>query len=366
MKRTKVNIADTDIEYSRALARALAVKEPEFTVVFDFDLLSSKGNQPSKIVIEEDTLLLVNSEIKETLIGSCNDSSQIIGMLPIGREGINKPGFINKYKGLAGILEDLWLLSGRNKEREECIPCTSSSRLIGVTGGAGGTGKTSIAIALGRELCLLNDTTALYVSFENATVTEQYFPPFGGEKSLNDLLYYLHTQNLSHIADRMNAYLIKDAFGLKTFRSSNSINELATAQVEMVRKLLEQVVLWNEFEYIVLDFQLEASRRCHWLLSSCDYVLAVDDVPYTEARKTQLLLDHWRQRTGSDPDKNLLFVHNKWDGYDEQTGTNEKKYLYIEYDPESFHCCGDRMEIEMDRRFGMGVKKIAATIRKGN
>jgi cellulose biosynthesis protein BcsQ len=360
-----VIIADTDIEYSRALAKALAVKETEFTVVFDFDLLSSDSDQFSKRAIEEDTLLLVNSEIKEELIGSCNDSSQIIGMLPFGREGINRTGFINKYKGLAGILEDLWLLSGRNSEREECIPCNSPSRLIGVTGGAGGSGKTSIAIALGRELCLLNDTTALYVSFENATATEQYFPPFGGEKSLNDLLYYLHTENLSHIADRMNAFLIKDAFGLETFRSSDNINELATAQVELVRKFMEQVFLWNEFEYIVLDFQLEASKRCHWLLSSCDYVLVVDDGPYTEARKTQLLLDHWRQRTGSDSEKTLLFIHNKWEGDDEETGTNEKEHLSIEYDPESFHRYGDRIEIEMDRRFGMGVKKIATTIRKG-
>jgi hypothetical protein len=91
----------------------------------------------------------------------------------------------------------------------------------------------------------------------------------------------------------------------------------------------------------------------------------VDDGPYTEARKTQLLLDHWRQRTGSDSEKTLLFIHNKWEGDDEETGTNEKEHLSIEYDPESFHRYGDRIEIEMDRRFGMGVKKIATTIRKG-
>lgn len=366
VKKTKVIIADTDIEYSRALAKALAVKDPDLTIVLDVDRLNAESNQLSIDALEEDTILLVDRKSKEALAGTSCDSSHIIGLLPFGKERRKMIGFINKYAGLTGILEDLWMLSGRSILQEESITRGRSSRLIGVTGGAGGTGKTSIAIALGRELRLLNDSSTLYVSFENVSESEKYFPPFGGEKSINDILYYLYTDNLSHIADRMNAFLVKDAFGLETFQPSDGVNELAVAQIEMVCKLLEQMFRWKEFEFIILDFQLEATRRCHWLLSSCDHVIAVDDEPYATARKTHLLLDHWRQRTGPNLDKSLLFVQNKWDGDKEETIVHDSKCLFVEFDPESFHRSGDRVEIEMDRRFGMGVKKIATTIRKGN
>ena len=366
MNQTKVIIADSDIEYSRALAKALAAKETKFNVVLDFDLRSCGHDSLSKSLMDEDTLLLVDKERKEHLTGTNVDSSKILGLLPVGREAKKRTGFINKYEGLSGIMEDLWMLSGHRTGREECLPRLSVSRFIAVTGGAGGTGKTSVAIALGRELRLLNDASTLYISFENACVTEQYFPPFGGDKSLNDLLYYLHTESLHHIADHMKAVLIEDAYGLETFQPSDNINELTNAQPELVRKLIEQVVRWKEYSYIILDFQLEATNRCHWLLSGCDCVIAVDDDTFAAARKTRLLLDHWQRRTDTDPDKSVLFVQNKWVEDKEELIVKDSKRHYIEFDPESFHRCNDRTEIEMGRRFGMGVKKIAATIRKGN
>lgn len=73
-----------------------------------------------------------------------------------------------------------------------------------------------------------------------------------------------------------------------------------------------------------------------------------------------LSIENASGRTYGVEDKRIIAVTNKWESSKEFTTVNDK--IYVEYDPESFEYTDLKININLQRRFGIGIRRVADEI----
>lgn len=314
MKKLQLIIADTDSLYLRS---------------FGEYILSSKLNQ------KFDIKLFSNSDSLKQYI----ESEQPIDIILIQPNLFDREQFL-EYKGIVlFLLEDE---SAQNKDRKgvfkykplnQLLSSTLSAyyehhaSLTGIAGNAGktkvvsvyspagGTGKTTFAASIGRQLAQKGNKV-FYLNFELFNSTSLYFHSNEDSPSLQ-ILYYLKAKP-SQLLSKIEA--------LKKYDSDSNIDyfdippcpdEMIAIKKEDVKILIQALIETGQYDYILIDldssvheFTLAAFEESHqimWLLNN--------DVQsfYKTAHMLQLqqeLFDHPHLIEGK-----AVFIVNRFTGY---------------------------------------------------
>lgn len=144
------------------------------------------------------------------------------------------------------------------------------TRVIAVTGGKGGVGKTNISLNLALVLAELGHRVCLFdadLGLANINVLLGIYP----EYDLEDVI--LHGKNLSEI-------LIKNYEGIDIIPGSSGVERLANLTQAEIDRIVQSFETLNSYEYFILDTSAGISRSViSFCLAATDVALVITPEP---------------------------------------------------------------------------------------
>ena len=375
MGRIRVWIADRDSEYSAALARILTNKYNDFHITaikYDSFEWERETWQDAK---EYDLILFDERDISRIQKIIDKHAAQLILLTTQSPEensaghdsAGDSPTAIYKYGGASAIASELRfryaMLSGATAKSVSGV----STGLLAFAGAAGGVGKTAVSIAVARELSGYHKLKVLFLSMETPESIDLYMDGEGGGRGLSDYLYYLFSKNDNNVSSCPEAFLTVDRWGVEFFLPGRGRNELSELPPEKFLRFLSALSSARKYDCICFDITAASTENCFTFMQMMKQIILIDDGSPAALLKNKRFLKDLDAVGIADIAGSLVQVRNKWASqktFEDAIQNREEADIFIEYDPESFRQTVSGMEIAMDRRFGLGVKKLAEEIRR--
>lgn len=124
-------------------------------------------------------------------------------------------------------------------------------RMITFGACSGGVGCTSLAMAVGQELCRFQGRHVLYVSFEEVESTGDYINSSGGIKGAGVYLYHLFRSREGY--PFLESYTVHDDFGLEAFSPTSGRNPLRNLNREEFGIFAASLIDSGRYDVIIMD-----------------------------------------------------------------------------------------------------------------
>lgn len=360
MDHIRLLVASLDLEYASLFGRTIALHVPIFQVE-----ISESGLQDHETIVDiADTgrydLILVDGSVKEALEARGLNLPSVIGLIENKEKKSIKNDYLYRFAGVTVLASELQRIHAQISG-EKWTGCSETfTHLIGVTGAAGGIGKTALAIGVGRALSSLHKGKVLYVSMEEAESTGIYFKEEEGGLNLGDYIYYLFSEREQQIVTYGDAFLMQDHFGLKAFRPGKGMNELGRLSQESLNNFFESLIKNGSTRFLVVDFPLDTKDSTKFLMMNCSRIVLVETGEPTSIQKNLKLLRYYENQHINGLAERLIHVRNKW--IDQPEEISPTPDIYIEFDPLSFNVLDDHVNLRNDQSFGIGVMNLAEKI----
>ena len=165
----------------------------------------------------------------------------------------------------------------------------------------GGSGCTTLSMALGQELIRYYRKRVLYLSLESLESTPMYMKTPEGMRTAGEFLYRLSSgakvgqfreagkagspkgpgnrreeeAGSDHPAPFLEEYLIRDSSGMESFAPGKGCNPLSTAQPRELSRLLSTLMNSGRFDVILMDAGNGTGEQIREVLSGADRILLV-------------------------------------------------------------------------------------------
>lgn len=133
-------------------------------------------------------------------------------------------------------------------------------RLIGFASCSGGAGCTTVAMAVGQELCRFHSRRVLYLTLEDVESTGNFINNAPGKKNAGEFLYRLlggvseRTVNNPNTIPFLDGYLLKNPFGIEAFAPARGKNPLRELNPSDMQKFIATLMDCGRFDVILMDF----------------------------------------------------------------------------------------------------------------
>ena len=258
MENINIAIVSDDKEYGKALTLSLLSICRDF-VIRNFDSrrfisqwASHRGREAYYNTF--DLVLWAGQEISEAYGGNIIYLAEKPSM--VRRNTREKKYCLYKYSPagsmVASIFEIYTALTGRKAyaiRRDEVS-------IFAFTSYAGGTGCTTISLAVAQELCRFCGKKVLYITLEDVESTGEYFRCSAGTKSTTEFLYRLLSQPISSQGEELpflESYVVRDLYDIEAFAPSAGKNPLRELKRDEIQKFIASLSDSGRFDAIVMD-----------------------------------------------------------------------------------------------------------------
>jgi|GEM_PF-1339558 len=372
MEKIQLLLLSADKEYNMALGRALAQRPEQFCVELD--------NPALRTIKEEDKaeydLILIDekryTDGEKVFGGFCEQLvllSEYEQALPYENteEGPKDsrekdPLKIWKYGGAKRIASELLFYCLRHRGNALHPEKSTKAKVLVFTAASGNVGKTSLAISCARELSRYHRQKTLFLSLESPLSADLYLPYDHCKSGLNDYLYYMFSKYKNKKAPDPCPFLSKDLWGVEYFRQNHLRNEASELTAKELEHFLSEISWFCSYDYICLDFPSSLCETCFTVFDLADGAAIISDGGAICEHKNEKLLKAYEARGKTGKKLRVISVLNRWNAESERIPP-DRKDIVISFDESSFFRTDGSIEIEMDRSFGLGVKKLAEKIR---
>lgn len=170
----------------------------------------------------------------------------------------------------------------------------TNTQIISVYSAVGGSGKTTVAANLAKQLAFL-ENKVFYLNLELISSISM-FPSATGSQSFSQLLYYIHADP-EQILARFDRLKKVDPFTKVEYLDPIvQIQEMEEMTAEVVEQLLQMFMQSKAYDFIIIDLESSLNERIVKALSICDEIvwIVLDDMHCLQ--KTRLLKDELRAR----------------------------------------------------------------------
>ncbi len=376
MGAIRILIADKDVEYGRALARAVSNIHNEFEITMvNLESQVKKKNVVSIDFLSFDLILISGypDEILESIRKKLTDSRRIViltdhqvnTLLKQTEEEENPFWKLYKYTEASLIISDLNYLISILTGKKSLLKKNTAPELIGFYSISGGTGKTVIALSTARELARYHDKRILYLSFDEIPATELLFPCSPKNRNIGDYLYFLFEKKNELLCSRLESFTIGDEYGVETIATTGGRNDLSELTQEELIQFLKVISDSCRYDYIALDLKSDLSDHTLFLLRLCSRGIVVQNDDPVSRYKTSRLEACFNTPDMENIKGRLILITNNAAGTEtggigcESYNFQYQESISIERDENSFRNVGSRMDIDITHAFGIGIGKIA-------
>jgi cellulose biosynthesis protein BcsQ len=377
MAVSKILVADNDLEYGKALARAVSglQNELEITVICPSRNKSKKASGDlftgyDLILLggcEEAILHAVKSQVSDSRIVILSES--VVETLTEQSKKEEKQFWqIYKYSNVYEIIADLNFLIGSLTGKKSLSRKSLGPELIGFYGISGGAGKSVVAISTLRELSRYHDKKTLYLCFEEIPATELFVINNSSGRNIGDYLYYLFERKNEVLCSRPEAFTACDEFGVEYLYPSKGRNDLAFLTQNEIVLFLKTVSESCRYDYIALDLKNDLAEETLFLMNLCSKIIFIRSENRVSELKSRKCMDYLLQHNALENIERVLSVVNKAAGPEGEKGEDPNIFpkkdtvIYIEEDENSFRFAPTHIDVALDHNFGIGIKKVADRI----
>jgi cellulose biosynthesis protein BcsQ len=374
MCANKLMIAESDPEYCWALAKAISninngfeihVKKLESKTEFkDYDLILTEGYSEEflKNMIQDPSsfeyFVILTEDRTEDLKhqSQCDDE---------------RFWRIFKYQDLELIMSDLKFIISSVTGRKKIYRNDIETSLIGFFGSCGGAGRSVMAIATSKELVHHHNKRVLYLSFEEISATERYFGRDSGTRNSSDYLYFLLDKKNESICSHIDSFLCKDEYGVETLLPSEGRNDLSLLGQDELERFIQSISGTKRYDYIIMDLKNDLAEQTLRLVDMCSRLVVVRSSDAISKFKTEKMFRFMETTGALDRHQDHILVTNRSsDNAAVDSLQNDEKeilpksphHISVEEDRNSFRFRGERIEIDICRSLGLGIKRIAEEI----
>ena len=264
---------------------------------------------------------------------------------------------LKKFQSMENLNSEIKFLNSNSKGFTNPKRGEKNNKLFSVTSGAGGVGKSIISVSITRDISKRFLKRVLYLNLETFQKHDTYFKEMKTNKrDMSDFLYYLFKTIENPMSyKQIESYLYKDPFGVYTFYPSRGLNQLLELEIEDIRKAIEYICKFGEFDYTFVDFSSEQIKVLNLMYENSNCLLLVTENNIITKSKNMALIDSLELNPYSKNDDKRILIYNK----EEIGGGAHCDDLFVEYDPASINCLKDKIEISMYGNFNFCIQKIS-------
>lgn len=290
MENISLLIVTDENEYGKALGMALLSACKNFVIKIFAKQEFIKRNkyflkERSDVIFSEqfDLILWDGDEVKEIYKGNLIFMAEKPSMF--SKNFTDKRFCLYKYsdgRKLAGELFDIYSsITGRHPIKSSC----GSSEFLAFTSWSGGTGCSTVSMAVGQELSRFYGKKVFYFSLEELESTGEFINSFASAKSLGHYLYMLFKDKEGiqmHVKDGeasympfMESYVVSDDFGIEAFSPTDGRNPLCFVSREELCTFINSISENGRYDVIIADVGQAISEAAIACLQMAEKICAV-------------------------------------------------------------------------------------------
>ena len=357
--KIKIGILINEEEYGIKIGEYLARTNSNFDI---FVMQNYIGSKEIELILSKQDIAIFDDENK--ISNYFKISKEINPKFIFLTENIekftsfNSENFIilRKYDSAKNINQEIEYLNVLAKGSVAIIPKKKNVKIYVVTSGAGGTGKSSIAISLSRDLSKRLLRKVLYLNMESLQIYDSYFIDMGkGKRNISDFLYYLFKKlEVEKRITSTKSFIFIDSFGVNTFYPSGEQNQFSELNNDDIKFVLDKICETNEFEFIVIDLGIECLEILYFLYNYANNLLLIYDKSNFTQNKNKVVIDLLIKNGVESINEKIIKILNKKDLND----FTEEEGLIIEDDPSSFRKLEYKIDISYHGNFFAGIRGI--------
>ena len=265
MEKINIVIAEKDTFYLNQLANYILKSTQPFEV-FTFSRQESL-ERFLRQGEERVDILLLSEEMLCGAADGCSAGVKIV--LTESEQECDGYELVKKYQKTSALISEVMLLYGRNAgKKSRLLRGDKETCFVGVWSPAGGSGKTTLALLLARQLGLAKKKV-FYLNLERVDSTRDLLPS-EARISVSDLLVAAQSKEAGIGLRVLSGMCTPPRLGFSYVNPPESSLEFNEVALEEQEALLEE--LEGRFDFVVLDFESELNGEKLELLDQCDWI----------------------------------------------------------------------------------------------
>lgn len=331
MKKKKMILADPDERYLRELSHYFMEHVPQlelvtFTKREKLYKYLDQGNTADILLADE---MLAETRLKELASGMTRIAMSVGMSLADGFE------VVKKYQRMDSLADAVLMKYAENSGSLETVRGDSDTRIAAFYSPAGGTGKTTLALALVAAGARAGLRT-FYLNLEEIDSVKDILGNTPG--SLSDVFLALKTKGMNVGIKLKASVAAEPVAGFHFLSGVESISEYDEINGKDVGRLLEAVREIADYDLVVVDQTSAFTERTREVLRQADQILVPMVQSEGNASKLLRFLEESRLHDAYDPLFSKMYL------IENQTGAGGNGGQLINAVRSQLPCCGAVME----------------------
>lgn len=270
MKKIRMVVADNNKDYLESFAGFMRSSNESsrfiMTYFSDIDRLNTYIQRGDIIDI-----LLISPDLYDEELPLSGDVTTIFLEDDVIEES-NKVYSVYRYQRLDQILSDiLSVYYEKNKIAGEMLARSKETQIFAVFSPSGGSGKTTIAVNLCKQLAL-NDLKVFYLNSETFNTSRLYFSSQDDDYSLK-ILYYVKSKTEQLLSKIEQLKKHDPDVGVDYFDLETNAEEMLELTEKEIHHLLNGLVQTGAYDYIIVDLDSSIHTRNIAMLKESDWIV---------------------------------------------------------------------------------------------
>lgn len=271
MKKIRIVVADSNLNYLESLASYLRKSSDGSRFIVTY--FSSNEKLKTFIEVGENIdILLISSELYHSVSLPSLDASVIL--LEDDKLANNVDGLasVYRYQRLNQLVSNvLAIYYEKNQAAGKLLARSKQTKVLSVYSPVGGSGKTTVAVNLCKQLAL-NNSKVFYLNLELFNSTKLYFSSAEDNPSLQ-IFYYVKAES-SQLLSKIEALKKYDPYSMVDyFDLEISADELSELNESDVKILINGIVETGAYDYVVVDLDSSLHQRNIAVIKECDQII---------------------------------------------------------------------------------------------
>lgn len=314
MKKIRIVIADPNTQYMDSLAAFMRTSDEASKFILTF--FSNRENLNSYIKQGENIdIVLISPEIYDENLRIDKQATLIFLEDDQIESRDDKVKTVYRYQRLNQLVSNvLSIYYEENITANQLLARSKETKVISVYSPVGGTGKTTIATNLSKQLALTG-AKVFYLNLETFNSTRLYFTSEEDDPTLQ-IFYYVKTST-TQLSSKIEALKKYDPYSMVDyFDLEVSADEMLEITGKEVKKLINGIVDTGSYDYVIVDLDSSLHERNKSILIECDQIIWPLNNDAQSFFKSNAFLEEEEKLIGKEnviKDKMLVIV-NQYEG----------------------------------------------------
>lgn len=271
MKKIRMVVADSNKDYLNAFAEFMrSSSENSRFVMTYFSNTDSLETYIQKGEIID--ILLISPDLYASKLSLSKNVTTIFLEDDVILHDDDSESAVYRYQRMDQMLSNLLsIYYEKNEDAGRILARSKQTQILSVYAPSGGSGKTTVALNLCKQLAL-DDLSIFYLNLETFNTSHLYLSAQDADPSLK-ILYYVKEQSEQLMAKieslkKHDPYLNVDYFDLET-----NAEEMLELNEKEITSLLNGIVQTGAYDYIVVDLDSSLHSRNVAALKEADWVV---------------------------------------------------------------------------------------------